>query len=94
MKIAWTPQSLRAFKRIIRKRPDFRPLIEQTLRQLAKDPFDRSLRTHKLKGDLSNVWSCSIDYYNNRILFEFIENPEDQEEAILLLNLGSHDEVY
>ncbi len=93
MKIAWTPQSLRAFKRIIRKRPDFRPLIEKTVRQLAEDPFHPSLHTHKLKGDLSNIWSCSIDY-SYRILFEFIENPEDQEEAILLLNLGSHDEVY
>ncbi|NEP36783.1 MULTISPECIES: type II toxin-antitoxin system mRNA interferase toxin, RelE/StbE family [unclassified Moorena] len=93
MKIAWTPQSLRALKRVIRKRPDFRPLIEKTLRQLAEDPFHSSLHTHKLKGDLSNIWSCSIDY-SYRILFEFIENPDDQEEAILLLNLGSHDEVY
>ncbi len=93
MKIAWTPQSLRAFKRIIRKRPDFRPLIEKTVRQLAEDPFHPSLRTDKLKGNLSNIWSCSIDY-SYRILFEFIENPEEKEEAILLLNLGSHDEVY
>ncbi|NEO13214.1 MULTISPECIES: type II toxin-antitoxin system mRNA interferase toxin, RelE/StbE family [unclassified Moorena] len=93
MKIAWTPQSLRGFKRIIRKRPYFRPLIEKTLRQLAEDPFHPSLHTHKLKGDLSNIWSCSIDY-SYRILFEFIENSEDQEEAILLLNLGTHDEVY
>lgn len=93
MKIAWTPQSLRAFKRIIRKKPDFRPLIEKTVRQLAEDPFYPSLRTHKLKGDLSNVWSCSIDY-SNRILFEFIEDPQEQKQAILLLNIGSHDEVY
>jgi addiction module RelE/StbE family toxin len=93
MKIAWTPKSLRAFKRILRKNPEFRFLIEKTLYQLAEDPFDPSLRTHKLKGDLSNIWSCSIDY-SYRILFEFIEDPEDQEEAILLLNLGSHDEVY
>ncbi len=27
MKIAWTPQSLRAFKRIIRKKPTFLPLL-------------------------------------------------------------------
>ncbi|MEA5509598.1 hypothetical protein VB715_07465 [Crocosphaera sp. UHCC 0190] len=26
--------------------------------------------------------------------FEYIENPEAKEEAILLLNLSSHDEVY
>ena len=93
MKIAWTPKSLRAFKRMVRKRPDFRPLIEEVLRQLAEDPFHPSLHTHKLKRDLSNIWSCSIDY-SYRILFEFIENSEDQEEAILLLNFGSHDEVY
>jgi addiction module RelE/StbE family toxin len=93
MKIGWTPKSLRSFKRLIRKNPNLRPLIEQTLLQLAKDPFDSSLRTHKLKGEFANVWSCSIDY-KYRILFEFVENPEDKQEAILLLNLGTHDEVY
>ena len=93
MKIGWTPKSLRSFNRLIRKNPNLRLLIERTLYQLAEDPFHSSLRTHKLKGDLSNVWSCSIDY-NYRILFEFVENSEDKEEAILLLNLGSHDEVY
>lgn len=42
MKIGWTPKSLRAFKRLIRKNPNLRPLIEQTLRQLAEDPFHPS----------------------------------------------------
>lgn len=93
MKIGWTPKSLRSFKRLIRKNPNLRALIEKTLLQLAKDPFNSSLRTHKLKGELANVWSCSIDY-NYRILFEFVENSEDKQEAILLLNLGTHDEVY
>lgn len=93
MNIAWTPKSLRSFKRLIRKDPNLRPLIEQALLQLAEDPFCPSLRTHKLKGELANVWSCLIDY-NYRILFEFFENTEDQQEAILLLNLGTHDEVY
>lgn len=54
MKIGWTAKSLRAFKRLMRKNPNLRPLIEQTLRQLAEDPFHQSLHTHKLKGDLSN----------------------------------------
>jgi len=93
MKIGWTPKSLRSFKRLIRKNPNLRPSIKQTLLQLAQDPFDSSLRTHKLKGELANVWSCSIDY-KHRILFEFVENPQDNQEAILLLNLGTHDEVY
>lgn len=60
--IGWTPKSLRAFKRLIHKQPQLRPLIEKTLQQLANDPFHPSLITHKLMGELSNIWSCSIDY--------------------------------
>lgn len=92
-KIGWTPKSLRAFKRLIRKQPQLRPLIEKMLQQLADDPFHPSLRTHKLMGKLSNIWSCSIDY-SYRILFEFVENIGSSSEAILLLNIGSHNEVY
>ena len=58
-----------------------------------EDPFDSSLRTHKLKGDLGGIWSCSVDY-DNRILFEFMINPDSEEEDIFLLTLGSHDDVY
>ncbi|NHC33236.1 type II toxin-antitoxin system mRNA interferase toxin, RelE/StbE family [Scytonema millei VB511283] len=68
------------------------PQIERVLQQLAEDPFHPSLRTHKLKGDLAGRWACSIDY-SNRILFEFVKSSELGEE-ILLLTLGSHDEVY
>ena len=93
MKLAWTPKSIRAFKRLVRKNPPLRPLIEKTLKQLTKDPFHHSLRSHKLKGDLSDIWACSIDYHY-RILFEFVQNPEESGEGILLLNMGTHDEVY
>ena len=93
MKIAWTPKSIKAFKKIIRKNPQLKNLIEITLRQLVKDPFHPSLRTHKLQGNLSETWSCSINY-SYRIIFEFIESPNEPEKAILLVNLGSHDEVY
>ena len=89
--INWTTKSLRAFKKLIRKNPQLRPQIEQTLRQLTEDPFHPSLRTHKLIGDLSDVWSCSVDY-KYRILFEFVQDTDP--ENILLLNVGSHDEVY
>lgn len=67
--------------------------IEQILELLAESPFHPSLDTHKLKGDLSDVWSCSVES-NYRILFEFIEDPEGGEDAILLLDMGTHDEVY
>ncbi|MEG3838969.1 type II toxin-antitoxin system mRNA interferase toxin, RelE/StbE family [Microcoleus sp. herbarium14] len=93
MKIGWTPKSIRTFKKLVRKNPQLRPLIEATLELLSEDCFHPSLRTHKLTGDLSGIWWCSIDY-DYRILFEFALAPEDEEEAILLLKMGSHDEVY
>lgn len=93
MKIGWSAKSLRSFKRLVRKNPQLRLAIEMTLRQLAEDPFHPSLHVHKLKGDFSESWSCSIDY-SYRIIFEFARNPEDEDEGILLLNLGTHDEVY
>ena len=84
---------MRAFKRLIRKNPQLRPLIAKTLKKLEDNHFNPSLRTHKLTGDLSDIWSCSIDY-QYRILFEFIKDPQTEENTILLLNIGSHDEVY
>ena len=80
-------------KKLLRKNPQLRPLIEATLELLSEDCFNSSLQTHKLTGDLSGMWSCSIDY-DYRILFEFPIDPEDEEEAILLLKMGSDDEVY
>ena len=51
------------------------------------------MRSHKLKGDLAGTWACSVDY-EIRILYEFVENPDTGEREILLLTLGTHDEVY
>ena len=91
--LVWSPKFVRKFKRIAKKNPQLRIQIEKILESLMEDPFDSSLRTHKLKGDLDGVWSCSVDY-DNRILFEFIVDIESGEEEIFLLTLGSHDDVY
>lgn len=91
--LVWSAGFVRKFKRLIKKNPQMRSQVEKVLHLLSEDPFDSSLRTHKLKGDLDGVWSCSVDY-DNRILFEFVNNSESGEEDILLLALGSHDDVY
>jgi mRNA-degrading endonuclease YafQ of YafQ-DinJ toxin-antitoxin module len=67
--------------------------VERTLKQLAEDPFHPTLHSHKLKGELAGAWACTVDY-DNRVLFEFVRNPESGEEEILLLTMGTHDEVY
>jgi mRNA-degrading endonuclease YafQ of YafQ-DinJ toxin-antitoxin module len=65
--------------------------VETTLEMLEADAFDPRLKTHKLKGDLDGVCSCSTGY-DLRILFEFVQH--EGAEAILLLTMGTHDEVY
>lgn len=91
--LVWSSAFVRALKRKIRRQPALRDRVEQTLQQLADDPFHPSLHTHKLTGQLSGTWACSVAY-DARILFEFVQNPESGEEEILLLAIGSHDEVY
>jgi addiction module RelE/StbE family toxin len=91
--LVWTPAFLRALRRRTRHQPELREAIRQTLRQLADDPFHPTLRTHKLTGQLSGVWACRVDY-DLRVLFEFAQNEHTGTEEILLLTVGSHDEVY
>ena len=66
---------MRAFKRAVRRQPELRTRVEHTLQQLAEDPFHPTLHSHKLKGELAGAWACTVDY-DNRILFEFVQNPE------------------
>jgi addiction module RelE/StbE family toxin len=93
MKLFWSKRFLRDFKSLIRQNVQIRSAVEKTLQKLAQDCFDPSLKTHKLKGDLEGCWSCSIDY-SNRIIFEFVKDPDTEQKAINLLTLGSHDDVY
>ena len=91
--LVWSSSFLRSLKRKTRRQPGLHDKVEQTLRRLSQDPFDHLLHTHKLTGQLSGTWACSVGY-DVRILFEFVQNPESGEEEIFLLTVGSHDEVY
>ncbi len=91
--LVWSAAFVHAFKRAVRRQPALRARVERALQQLAEDPFHPTLHSHKLKGELAGAWACTVDY-DNRILFEFAQNPESGEEEILLLTMGTHDEVY
>jgi addiction module RelE/StbE family toxin len=82
----------RSAKRLAKRKPELTDRIRTALTRLAADAFDPRLDTHKLKGRLSERWACSVAY-DLRIVFSF-SRSEDGEEQILLLSIGSHDEVY
>ena len=86
-----SPAFIRSAKRFVKKQPGALQSIRQTLIQLQADAFSAGLRTHKLKGDLSGCWSSNAGY-DLRIVFQFVRHGGS--EAILLLSVGTHDEVY
>ena len=90
--LAWGKTFIRAHKRVIQRHPELQAEIEKALRLLADDPFDPRLRTHKLKGKLLGVWACSIGY-DMRLVFEFVKSA-GKEDDILLMEIGTHEEVY
>ncbi len=83
----------RSCKALIREKKGIELKISEKLNLLARDPFHPSLRTHKLKSKLSGAWAFTVEYYC-RIIFNFVKNPESSEEEILLIDIGTHDEVY
>ncbi len=64
----------RAFKKTVRRHPAWRRRIADTLEQLAADPFLPQLETHRLKGELSGLWACTVEY-DCRLVFEFVRPP-------------------
>jgi addiction module RelE/StbE family toxin len=75
------------FKKSLRKYSSYKVQIIKKLKKFIENPFDPSLKTHKLTGKLSSYWSFSIDY-NLRIIFEFIDK-----ESVGLIDIGTH-EIY
>jgi mRNA interferase YafQ len=60
--------------------------------KLEQDVYDPALRTHKLGGKLATYLACSCGY-DCRIVFA-IEKYQDQTEYLLLIDIGTHDDVY
>jgi mRNA interferase YafQ len=88
-KLVSTPRFEKSFLKFAWRNRSLQQKIEDSLTQLADDAFAANLGTHKLAGTLA----CSCGY-DCRILFKFDLDEETEEEVILLLDVGTHDEVY
>jgi len=71
----------------------WRDRLFQVLDKLAEDPYHSTLKTHKLSGQLEGLWACWVEY-DCRIVFAFESDPNTGEDVIVLIDLGTHDEVY
>lgn len=82
------------FKKVYQKRVKGDVIQERAFRisleLFISDPFDSRIKTHKLSGRLSKLWSFSVRY-DLRVVFYF---TEDQPTKAVFIDIGTHDEVY
>ncbi|NJM48922.1 MAG: type II toxin-antitoxin system mRNA interferase toxin, RelE/StbE family [Alkalinema sp. RU_4_3] len=81
----------KSFKRSFKKRIEgtlWEARFWQKLELFTTDPFEPSLKTHKLSGKLKEFWSFSVDY-DQRVVFYFTEDSK-----AVFTDIGTHDEVY
>ena len=87
--LVFTQSYTRRVKRFIRKHPELTGQYRKTLELLELNPFHPSLRLHKLKGQLSDMHSVSINL-SYRITIEFLVKGR----TIIPVDVGPHDGVY
>ncbi len=88
-----TPKFKRAFRKFVKRDAGLQQRIEEILQQMEADVFALSLGTHKLSGKFSGLQSCSCGY-DCRVIFSIEPDTEMNGEVIVLLDIGTHDEVY
>lgn len=84
MKIIYSSKFAKEYKRLPLK---IKKIAEKKEKIFRKDPFESSLKTHKLTGKLKEYYSFSIDY-QYRIVFEFVKK-----EMVWFHSVGTH-EIY
>lgn len=80
---------LRQASRFLKKHPDLKPRFAATVSALQQDPFQAGLGLHQLTRKLSGCPAVRLTYSYRITLTLLISEHE-----ILLLDIGSHDEVY
>ncbi|HEY5462296.1 MAG TPA: type II toxin-antitoxin system YafQ family toxin [Hanamia sp.] len=83
----------RAYKRFVIKNPLLKSAIGESLLKLEENAFAPGLKTHKLSGNLYGYFACTCGY-DCRIVFSIEKNSKLKGEFILLIDIGTHDEVY
>jgi mRNA interferase YafQ len=92
-KLITTPKFNRSLRKFTKRNSELRESVQKTLEQMTEDVFAANLDTHKLSGSLDGINACSCGY-DCRLLFSIEQDPETESEVIVLLDVGTHDDVY
>jgi mRNA-degrading endonuclease YafQ of YafQ-DinJ toxin-antitoxin module len=84
----------KSFKKFAGSNQPLKTSIQHALAKLKHDAFDPSLKTHKLGGKMAALLACSCGY-DCRIIFDIRKDKDNPTiENIVLLDVGTHDDVY
>ncbi len=88
IKINWDQGFKRIYNKKVKSNNAIKKRFWNSIELFSKNPFNPKLRTHKLTGRLEGLWAFSVSY-DHRVIFKFL-----REDEILLIDIGTHDEVY
>lgn len=89
--LVFTPRFDRSYARYTKRNLNRRRCVDETLARLRANLSDPRLKTHRLSGALDGCHACSCGY-DCRILFAW--ERQGKPETVLLLAVGTHEEVY
>jgi addiction module RelE/StbE family toxin len=85
MQIHYTSRFKKRFNKLPQK---IQQVFEKKLRIFILDIHEKTLRTHKLKGNLSSFFAFSITR-NYRVIFQILSRT-----LIVFVDIGTHNQVY
>lgn len=84
-----TKHFLRQSGKFFKKHPELRPRFEYVVEALRHDPFQPSLKLHQLGGKLADLHAISLTHS-----YRITLTVQITEKEIILIDIGSHDEIY
>lgn len=87
MVIKQSPNFVKKLNKLTNKNSRLETKIESKLKLFVLNKNHNSLRLHKIKSSGVDMWSINVDM-GLRIMFVY------RDYGILLITIGSHDEVY
>ncbi len=84
-----TQTFIRTARRLLKRSPNLRRAVGAALELLEIDPHHPHLKLHRLHGHLDGLWAARVNP-NIRLIL----NVDHEEHEIILIDIGSHDDVY
>jgi addiction module RelE/StbE family toxin len=89
IEISFSSSFKRAFRKHIKRNIEIEDVFWKCASLFINNPFDKKLKTHKLTGNLKELWSFTIEF-DLRVIFYFT----DSRKKAVFIDIGTHDEVY